>query len=92
MLHAFDSQAFLHYVQDAMNTYALPMIVPAEFPELQALLWDRDVARPIPAEEAFALYERNWRFVDQTRLTAREKLLIQNLADEFGHGVLLTAG
>jgi hypothetical protein len=38
------------------------------------------------------LYERNWRFVDQKRLTEREKLLIQNLSDEFGHGVLLTAG
>ncbi|TPK10047.1 hypothetical protein FJ872_22510 [Mesorhizobium sp. B2-5-9] len=49
-----------------------------EFPELQALLWNRDVARLIPANEAFAFYERNWRFVDQTRLTTREKLLIQN--------------
>ncbi|MBZ9755629.1 hypothetical protein LB524_10065 [Mesorhizobium sp. ESP6-5] len=60
------------------------MIDPAEFPELQALLWNRDVARLIPANEAFALYGRNWRFVDQTRLTTREKLLIQNLAREFG--------
>lgn len=68
------------------------MIVPAEFPQLQALLWNRDAVRPISAEEAFALYERNWRFVDQARLTEREKLLIRNLADEFGHGVLLTAG
>ncbi|WP_245454941.1 hypothetical protein [Mesorhizobium sp. M9A.F.Ca.ET.002.03.1.2] len=68
------------------------MIIPAEFPQLQALAWNRDAARPIPAEEAFALYERNWRFVDQTRLTAREKQLIQSLAAEFGHGVLLVAG
>lgn len=74
-----------------MGTYTRPMIVPADFPELQALLWNRDVTRPISAEEAFALYERNWRFVDQTRLTAREKLLIQNLAGEFGRGILLTA-
>jgi hypothetical protein len=59
MLAPFDSQAFLHYVQKAMNTYAPRMIVPAEFPELQALLWNRDAARPIPAEAAFALYERN---------------------------------
>ncbi|WFP75266.1 hypothetical protein [Mesorhizobium sp. WSM4906] len=64
-------------------------IVPAEFPQLQALVWSRDSARPIPAEEAFALYERNWRFVDQKRLTAREKLLIRKLADEFGHGIVL---
>jgi hypothetical protein len=75
-----------------MTADIAPMIDPAEFPELQALAWNRDPARPIPAEEAFALYERNWRFVDQKRLTAREKLLIQDLADKFGHGVLLTAG
>ncbi|PBB87599.1 MULTISPECIES: hypothetical protein [unclassified Mesorhizobium] len=65
-------------------------IDPAKFPQLQALAWSRDAARPIPAEEAFALYERNWRFVDQKRLTAREKLLIRKLADKFGHGILLT--
>lgn len=34
-------------------------IIPAEFPELQALAWNRDVTCPIPAKEAFALYERN---------------------------------
>ncbi|RWC26196.1 MAG: hypothetical protein EOS27_25960 [Mesorhizobium sp.] len=73
-----------------MNADIAPMIVPAEFPELQALAWNRDAARPIPAEEAFALYERNWRFVDQKRLTTRERLLIQTLADKFGRGILLT--
>jgi hypothetical protein len=67
-------------------------IISAEFPELQALAWNRDVARPIPAKEAFALYERNWRFVDQKRLTAREKLLVEELANKFGHGVFLTNG
>ncbi|MER9586871.1 hypothetical protein [Mesorhizobium sp. M0276] len=73
-----------------MNADIAPMIVPAEFPELRALAWNRDPTRSIPAEEAFALYERNWRFVDQKRLTTREKLLIQTLADKFGHGILLT--
>ncbi|WP_214475928.1 hypothetical protein [Mesorhizobium sp. dw_380] len=75
-----------------MHTDIAPMIVPAEFPELQALVWHRDATRPIPAEEAFAIYERNWRFVDQKRLTPSERLLIQNLADKFGHGILLTTG
>ena len=40
-------------------------IVPAEFPELALLVWNRDPTRAIPAEEAFALYERNWRHVDR---------------------------
>ncbi|TPN70774.1 hypothetical protein FJ986_00645 [Mesorhizobium sp. B1-1-1] len=75
-----------------MRTDITPMIVPAEFPELQALVWSRDVTRPIPAEEAFAIYERNWRFVDQERLTTSERLLIQNLAEKFGQGILLTTG
>ena len=68
-----DFLSTIHYVKWVMNADIAPMIVPAEFPELQALAWNRDAARPIPAEEAFALYERNWRFVDQKRLTAREK-------------------
>ncbi|TPJ55352.1 hypothetical protein [Mesorhizobium sp. B2-6-4] len=75
-----------------MRTDITPMIVPAEFPELQALVWSRDATRPIPAEEAFAIYERNWRFVHQERLTTSERLLIQNLAEKFGQGILLTTG
>ncbi|MBZ9957624.1 hypothetical protein FJ942_03205 [Mesorhizobium sp. B2-4-2] len=75
-----------------MRTDITPMIVPAEFPELQALVWSRDATRPIPPEEAFAIYERNWRFVDQERLTTSERLLIQNLAEKFGQGILLTTG
>ncbi|MCA0001846.1 MULTISPECIES: hypothetical protein [unclassified Mesorhizobium] len=75
-----------------MRTDITPMIVPAEFPELQALVWSRDATRPLPAEEAFAIYERNWRFVDQERLTTSERLLIQNLAEKFGQGILLTTG
>ena len=65
------------------------MIVPAEFPELKALAWNRDPARGIPAQEAFALYERNWRFVDRNRLSEDEARLIEDLARIFGHGRLL---
>ena len=64
-------------------------IIPAEFPELRALVWNRDVARPIPAEEAFHLYERNWRHVSTEALTPREAGLIRDLAKRFGSGILL---
>jgi hypothetical protein len=67
----------------------IDQIVPAEFPELDLLAWSRDPARPIAAAEAFALYERNWRFVDRENLTVREKLLIEELTEEYGHGFLL---
>lgn len=65
------------------------MIVPADFPELKALAWNRDPACGIPAREAFALYERNWRFVDRNRLSKDEARLIEELAHTFGHGRLL---
>lgn len=67
------------------------MIVPAEFPELSALVWNRDPVRPIPARDVFFLYERNWRFVDREHLTDKERLLIEELTEEFGNGRMLTA-
>lgn len=72
-----------------MSTGLPRTLIPAEFPELRELAWNRDVTRPIPAKEAFALYERNWRFVDKDGLTDREARLIRELAKEFGHGVML---
>jgi len=62
------------------------MVIPADYPELRLLAWSRDPARPIPAAEAFALYERNWRFVDNGRLTEREAAFIRDLVDRFGQG------
>ena len=61
-------------------------IVPADYPELRLLAWNRDITRPILREEAFALYERNWRFVDAAHLTAAETQLIQSLERQFGAG------
>ncbi len=42
-----------------------PMIVPRECPEPAGLIWNRDPARPIHPSDAFALYERNGRFVER---------------------------
>ena len=76
-------------MESAMMTHFGPEIIPAQFPELKTLVWNRDPARPIAADEVFALYERNWRFVDKGNLTAEEKLLIEELTGEFGHGRML---
>lgn len=65
------------------------LIVPRDFPELKMLVWNRDDARPIPREDALALYERNWRHVDAEHLTEREAKLIDELVNEFGHGMML---
>ena len=69
----------------------LRTVIPAEFPELALLAWNRDPARPIAAAEAFALYERNWRHVDKADLGDREATLIRDLTAALGHGVMLSA-
>lgn len=83
-------QAYWAYIP-GMTTDAETMIVPNDFPELKSLVWNRDPLRAMPACEAFALYERNWRFVDTRRLTEREMRLIRDLAAAYGHGVLLAS-
>ena len=58
-----------------------------EYPELAALCWNRS-DRFVPAREGLSLYERNWRFVDQARLTVPERALIDRLVHCYGNGVL----
>jgi hypothetical protein len=58
-----------------------------DYPQLALLAWNRAL-REISGEEAFALYERNWRFVDQESLTPQEAALIDRLTRRYGHGVL----
>lgn len=60
-------------------------IIPARFPELKKLVWNRNPDQPIRAEEVFALYERNWRFVDRDRLTPAEVRLLRELEKQYGH-------
>ena len=59
----------------------------AAYEGLRGLCWNRR-DRYIAAEEAFRLYERNWRFVDTRRMKAAERRLIERLAERFGNGVL----
>lgn len=57
------------------------------WPALRELAWNR-AERWITAEDAFALYERNWRFIDPGRLAGDEAALIERLKHRFGGGVL----
>jgi hypothetical protein len=57
------------------------------WPKLRELAWNR-ADRWIPAEDAFALYERNWRFVEPTGLTQAEANLIDHLKNRYGGGML----
>lgn len=59
----------------------------ADYPMLADIAWNR--ADPyIPAREAFALYERNWRFVNVNKLGAGERELIKQLSVRYGGGVV----
>ena len=62
----------------------------AAYEGLKGLCWSRS-ERYIAAEEAFRLYERNWRFVDTRRMAPAERKLIDQLTERFGNGVLLHA-
>lgn len=58
-----------------------------DYPSLKLLCWNRRgpyITRP----DAFALYERNWRFVDLASSPERERALIDQLAREFGAGLI----
>lgn len=60
-----------------------------KYPQLRALCWNRAENVVLESDEAFALYERNWRFVDSEALTDEEKALLTQLIEE--HGPLLVA-
>ena len=58
-----------------------------DYPQMALLAWNR-VVRVIAADDAFALYEAYWRFVDQDELTVIEAALINRLIKQYGKGVL----
>ena len=58
-----------------------------DYPQLALLAWNR-VTSEITGEDAFALYEHNWRFVDLMSLNLNEAALIDRLKMQYGKGVL----
>jgi transcriptional regulator with XRE-family HTH domain len=73
--------------QKATPNKPLPArIVLARYPQLAALAWHAPGAVDVTPEEAFALYERNWRHVDVEAMDADEKDLLDQLAQIIGKG------
>ena len=58
------------------------------FPQLRLIAWNLRDADTVEGPQAFALYERNWRFVDHAQLLHHERELIDNLCREFGAGLM----
>ena len=59
-----------------------------DYPQLALLAWSRQPGDLITAEEAFGLYESNWRFVDPDLLDDNERELIDGLTETCGHGLM----
>ena len=56
-------------------------------PTLELLCWN--LAEPrLTRRDAFAIYERNWRWIDTADTPAHERAFIQSLAEEFGGGLI----
>lgn len=68
----------------------LPQTIPlAPYPVLRQLAWQLPGATELDPAAALALYERNWRHVDRTALSAPERDLISRLSRALGGGDLL---
>lgn len=75
-------------VEDALARFLDEIMVDTDaHPTLKLLCWNR-ADRFLPAAEAFALYERNWRFVDEAALEPHERALIERLKQTHGKGLL----
>jgi transcriptional regulator with XRE-family HTH domain len=60
------------------------------YPQLRQIAWQLGPEiKSLRPEDAFALYERNWRHVDHQRMNAAEQALLQQLTATVGKGVLL---
>ena len=68
---------------NAANTFVI-----GDFPQLRLIAWNRNPQDAITGEEALALYERNWRFVDQNAMQAHERAMLDGLIRDYGNGVL----
>jgi len=59
-----------------------------QYPQLHLICWNRDEDRLVTPEEALSLYERNWKYVDESALSDDEKALIDRLVEKHGNGIL----
>ncbi|MGE5864243.1 MAG: helix-turn-helix domain-containing protein [Rhizobacter sp.] len=67
-----------------------PRIRLKHYPQLRGLAWHiRDDEAELTPEEAFELYERNWRYLDKEAILPREHALIERLKQNVGQGVML---
>jgi hypothetical protein len=59
-----------------------------DYPQLKMIAWNRPGLRTIAEPDALALYERNWRQVEEKAMDKHEQDLLGRLVNEYGHGIL----
>ena len=57
-------------------------------PQLKMLLWNRKDTIELEDKEALSLYEANWRFIEQEKMTTEERAVLDQLVRTVGNGVL----
>lgn len=60
------------------------------YPELDGILWDR-TDRYIEMADAYAAYERRWRYVNAQCMSASEAQLLSALIRDIGKGMFLSS-
>jgi hypothetical protein len=69
--------------------WGTPMLLELlDYPQLRLLAWSRSSADLLDEQDAFALYEREWCWIDQGSLLEKEIALIERLKRQYGRGVL----
>lgn len=64
------------------------MVFIDRYPQLKLIAWNRPGDRMITEQDALALYERNWRFIEPAEMPAHERELLDILIKHHGGGVL----
>jgi hypothetical protein len=69
------------------------MLTPVEvrirdYPQLKLIAWNRRGDDLITESDALALYERNWRHVDEKKMPPKERAFLKHLVSTHGRGVL----
>jgi hypothetical protein len=68
------------------------MIKLSNYPQLSLIAWNRHNDSFVTEKEALALYEANWRWIEEDKLTEQELNLIEELVKKVGNGRLLVPG
>lgn len=75
------------FVQRLHDFLEHEMIKIDQYSNLTLICWNRDLEY-MTREDAFKLYERNWRLVDEAHMTTEERSFLRELINEFGRGVI----